>query len=164
MLHVRQSVGHWAEGWIGVVGFLLFGVAVLAIALPMEGSTPISEVSQAVGHVANVRSLKGGVYFELKEPGLHLIHHSKAGNLGVVASELAKPAEIFRVAYRNTAPAKPIFSDQSFYTVISIRTHEKVILSEEQVKRGKARDNWIGVVMAAVFLVLGFSRAAWLLR
>lgn len=161
----RRTVGHWTQSWPGVVVFLLFGGFVLWIAVPMEvPPTSSDEVSEAIGHADSVRSLRGGVYFRLKEPNLSFVHHSKARNLGLVTSELTRPShELIKVKYRNVEPTRPLFLSGDYYTVLAIRTSNRDILSEADIRNGSARDNLVGVVVGGVFLVLGFGRAACLL-
>lgn len=161
--HFGLKARSWSEGWGGAVALLLFGCALLWFVTPIEGGPSRGDVAEATGQAASVQGYKSGVYFSLAEAGKSFVVHSTAGGLGRIHDELAGAGrQQVSVKYSSTKPVKPWNPDGTYYTVLAVRIGDQVILSEEDVRAGHARNNQIGAILAALAIAYGVWRAAWL--
>lgn len=156
-----RDTSHWAEGWLGVVIFILFGVAVISMTIAFEDPVLSPEdVSIAVGHVTQIHSSKGNVYFKLVEPQLAFVLHSKSHHGGPVNSALQNAGtDLVRVQYPNSQT-----NDTSlrYYSVLELHIAGRPILTASQINDAHSRDNLLGAVIGALFVTFGVLRWGWL--
>ena len=163
----RQSShnkSHWAQGWLGVVVFILFGIALLSMVAASEDSDLSPEnVSVAVGHVAQIRTSRGSVYFKLMEPQLAFVHHSKGGHSGTVESALqGAGVGLVRVQYDNSNTNTPLFGSERHYSVLDLYIAGQPVLTASQIRDAHTQDNLVGFIVGTLFLALGVIRGGWL--